>query len=355
MPTLSQTSFFLMVAICCLLFGCRTIVLEDNAERPAHHTNDGFQNPHIGPIEKSPFTFLKMKYFGDEPFADHEVEAHRIDEEIPNKDLITAPGDQPIITWIGHSTFLIQYRGINILTDPMFSTRASPVSFAGPKRLVSLPLSMAELPPIHYVVISHNHYDHLDLDSVQGLNQETQFLVPLKLKPWFLDAGVAAEKIFEFDWWQAQTFSGLRIVATPSQHWSARGLFDRNETLWAAWYMEIDDFDLWFAGDTGYNEIQFKEIGRRFAPIDVGLIPIGAYAPRWFMAEQHVDPEGAIKIHLDIGAKQSFGMHWGTFQLSAEPFLEPKEKLAAAGVKSKLKEDEFTVMALGQTVAVKHN
>jgi N-acyl-phosphatidylethanolamine-hydrolysing phospholipase D len=263
---------------------------------------------------------------------------------------ILKPGSAPLVTWVGHSTFLIQYQGINILTDPIFSERASPVSFAGPKRLVEMPLGLEDLPAIDFVIISHNHYDHLDITSVSALGSNTRFLVPLKLKDWFVEQGISAEQVIEFDWWDQHKFSNVSVSATPSQHWSARGLFDRNKTLWAAWHVQIAEFTFWFAGDTGYNPIQFKEVGERFKSIDLGLIPIGAYAPKWFMGPQHVNPEEALSIHRDIGARQSLGMHWGTFPLTAEPIMQPKQRLAKAMAENDIDDTTFEVLAIGQTI-----
>ena len=176
-------------------------------------------------------------------------------------------------------------------------------------------------------------------------------MVPLGLKEWFIDEGVPEARVQEMDWWDDYIDGEqVTITATPSQHWSARGLFDRDKTLWAAWHIEIADFSLWFGGDTGYNQIQFKEIGEKWSDIDLGLIPIGAYAPRWFMKAQHVDPLEAIKVHNDIGAKLSIGMHWATFQLSAEPVLEPKKKIQLAVENNLIAENVFITMAIGETL-----
>lgn len=315
-----------------------------------HHTKDGFKNLYTPAISKGPFTYLKMKYFGDEPFADHEQEAHKMPTaETHHAQTDDATFEEVLITWIGHSTFLIQYRGLNILTDPILSQRASPLSFAGPKRLVPLPIEYKDLPAIDYVIISHNHYDHLDLETIQLLGNQTRYLVPLKLKEWFVEQNIAEENVIEFDWWDQAYLDELTITATPSQHWSARTLFDRNKTLWAAWHIRIADFSLWFAGDTGYNDRQFKEIGEHFKQIDLGLIPIGAYAPRWFMKAQHVNPEEAVRIHQDINARHSIGMHWGTFQLSAEKMDAPKLELAAALEKFQLADTAFRTLAIGET------
>jgi N-acyl-phosphatidylethanolamine-hydrolysing phospholipase D len=344
----------LVSALCFLLLSqlsC-TSVLSETLNRPAHHTENGFKNPYTGPITKGPIGFLKMRFFGDDPFADHEAEADKMPIAQPQYQDILSPPEAPQVTWLGHSTFLIQYKGKAILTDPMLSERASPVSFAGPKRLVATPITYADLPAIDYIVISHNHYEHLDLETLEQLGDSPVILVPLKLKEWFESAGLNASRVLEFDWWDQANFGAVSFVATPSQHWSARGLFDRNETLWAAWHIQIEDFSVWFGGDTGYNEVQFKEIGAKFGEVDLGLIPIGAYAPRWFMAQQHIDPEEAVVVHQDIRAKRSIGMHWGTFQLSAEPMFEPQVRLAQAVQEHGLKPDEFVTLAIGETILV---
>ena len=331
------------------LSGCRTTVPDDAQTAPAHHTEDGFRNLYIESIDKGPIGFIKMKYFGDEPFADHPSEAYRV--PIANAELgtIQIPGESAQLTWLGHSSFLIQYAGKNVLTDPILSQRASPVSFAGPKRLVAMPITLEDLPAIDVVVISHNHYDHLDSDTIGALGDHPMYLVPLGLRAWFVDLGINPERVVEMDWWDSWQSEHIIATATPSQHWSARGLFDRFETLWAAWHVSIGDFSFWFGGDTGYNPVQFKEVGERWPDIDLGLIPIGAYAPRWFMAQQHVGPEEALQIHRDIGAARSVGMHWGTFQLSAEPSLEPAERLALILQESELPADSFDTMSVGET------
>ena len=343
------------IVLLLLLNACTTGESYSSEALPAHHTKNGFKNLYVEPVGKSPYSFLKMKYFGDEPFSDQESEAHLVDVVAPNIAKILKPGPSPIVTWVGHSTFLIQYQGINVLTDPIFSERASPVGFAGPKRLVAMPIALEDLPEIDFVIISHNHYDHLDLASIRTLGPNPRFLVPLKLKNWFVEQGIPSEQVIEFDWWDKHNFSNVSVTATPSQHWSARGLFDRNKTLWAAWHVKIAEFTFWFAGDTGYNPIQFKEVGKHFKSIDLGLIPIGAYAPKWFMGPQHVNPEEAVSIHVDIGASKSIGMHWGTFQLTAEPIMQPKQRLATAMAERDINDTTFDVLAIGQTIELDIN
>ncbi len=339
----------LTLALISSMSGCRTVETTGAQLSPAHHTEDGFRNLYIDPIDKGPFGFIKMKYFGDEPFADHPSEAYRVPIATPDIPALRNPGSAAQVTWLGHSTFLIQYAGVNVLTDPILSQRASPISFAGPERLVEMPITLDDLPPIDIVVISHNHYDHLDSHTIKSLGDTPIYLVPLGLRAWFIDQGIGAARVQEMDWWDTAQHGTVIATATPSQHWSARGLFDRFETLWAAWHVAIDDFSFWFGGDTGYNPVQFKEVGERWPDIDLGLIPIGAYAPRWFMAQQHVSPEEAIQIHRDIGATQSIGMHWGTFQLSAEPIMEPAERLASGIASSELPGDSFDTMSVGET------
>ncbi|MDJ0958657.1 MAG: MBL fold metallo-hydrolase, partial [Arenicellales bacterium] len=263
-----------------------------------------------------------MRYFGDQPFAEYEGQDNKVPQVTANLKMIHEPEQRKLqVTWIGHATTLIQYQGINILTDPVLSDRASPFSFAGPRRYTQPALHSGDLPTIHYVVISHNHYDSLDQATIEILGNEVTWLVPLKLKTWFINEGI--NNVIELDWWQSKTFEKTRFVATPTQHFSGRGLWDYAQTLWSSWVIQIDDKKIWFGGDTGYNDIQFKRIGHEHGPFDLGLIPIGAYEPRWFMKPMHVNPEEAVLLHKDINARFSIGIHWGTFRLSAEAIDAP--------------------------------
>jgi N-acyl-phosphatidylethanolamine-hydrolysing phospholipase D len=293
-----------------------------------------------------------MRYLGDESWADHQALAEQVPVQAVKLERILAPQSQLQVTWLGHSTFLIQYQGKNILTDPIFSDRASPVSFVGPKRYIPHVIDYKRLPPIDAVVISHSHYDHLDLKAIEQLASSTHFLVPLKLKQWFVEQDVKSVNVTELDWWQTHDFNGVSFQALPSQHWSARGIGDRFETLWASWSITVGDKHLWFDGDTGYNPYQFKKIGEKVAAIDLALIPIGAYSPRWFMQAYHVNPEEAVQIHLDIGAAKSIGMHWGTFPLTAEEPGEPPLKLAEARRGKQIDEQAFITISVGQTLAL---
>ena len=329
-----------------LITGLASANNQTDSVKPAHHTENGFRNPYIKQSDKTFFTFLKMRLTTDE-WADHNAQSSGVPRQQVDLDSIIEPGGHPQITWIGHSTFLIQYRGIHLLTDPVFSTRASPLSFAGPKRYTNAALKIDQLPPIDYVVISHNHYDHLDAGTVRRLGNSTQWLVPLGHRDWFARLDVA--RVIEFDWWEALEVPPLKIEATPSQHWSARGLTARFEALWASWLFDFGEFRIWFAGDPGYNDIQFREIGSRFGGFDLALIPIGGYAPRWFMGPMHVNPEEAVRIHLDVNARRSTGMHWGTFPLTAEPVMEPVVRLSSAVEAANLPPETFTTLKVGET------
>ncbi|MDX1706678.1 MBL fold metallo-hydrolase [Pseudidiomarina sp.] len=315
-----------------------------------HHTTEGFRNVYSEPEDRNIFSFFWMRWFGDRPWVDQAAQAHLVpvmDAQLPT---INQPGNQPQVTWLGHATFLLQYQGLNILTDPIFSDRASPVSFAGPERYTRKPLDFSELPPIDVVVISHNHYDHLDEKSIDMLGSDPHYLVPLGLRSWLIEHGIDSRRITELDWWQQVQLGSVELTATPSQHWSSRSLFDRNETLWASWLITIDDWTAWFGGDTGYNPVQFKEIGNYADTIDVALIPIGAYQPRWFMKTNHVNPAEAVMIHQDLGARLSLAMHWGTFQLAAEGIKETLDDVFTAREEQQVPETDFLIIAIGATM-----
>jgi N-acyl-phosphatidylethanolamine-hydrolysing phospholipase D len=249
----------------------------------------------------------------------------------------------------------------------MFSERPFLTQSFGPKRYTPVALTIEQLPNIDIIVISHNHYDHLDVNSVKALTSSsfikntngTQplWLVPLGLKKWFAQFDVT--NIQEMDWWQKIAVGDLTIQAQPSQHWSRRSIFDTNESLWASWAFiwpasddeenTADKFTAWFGGDTAYNPYQFKEIGQALEEVDLAMIPIGAYEPRWFMKTQHVNPLDAVEIFKDINAKSAFGIHWNTFVLTAEAVDEPPKALERALQKNGLDAELFQAMNIGAT------
>lgn len=252
-------------------------------------------------------------------------------------------------TFINHSTLLIQIDGINILTDPIYSDRTSPVSFAGPKRVRNPGVKFEDLPKIDIVLISHNHYDHLDIKTLKRISDRDQALIVAGLGNDYLLKRKGIQNIKTVDWYQPFEERGIEIQFLPCQHWSARGVFDRNHSLWGSYSIKGEKHSIYFAGDTGYGEF-FKEIGDKEGPFDLALIPIGAYEPRWFMKEQHINPEEAVQAHIDLKSKFSIGIHFGTFQLTDEGIDDPLKALNEA--KTKYFVDNFIAPEFGRSYSI---
>lgn len=313
----------------------------------AHHINNGFRNPRV------------HKNFGliDYPRAIWE-QLHVKTKKDPQPTIISplkflqANVTESTITWIGHSTFLIQHKGYNIITDPHFSNRASPFTWIGPKRVTPLTIELEQLPHIDFVVISHNHYDHLDKNSLKKLlikqkNNPPHIFVPLKLKKWFQKIGF--ENVIELDWWENTIIDNWEITAVPAQHYSGRNLFDKNNTLWCGWVIKTTNFSYYFSGDTGYSE-DFKEIGKRLGPFDLATINIGAYGPEWASNGVHLNPENAVQVHKDVKSKLSIAAHWGTFILSFEDIDEPPKLLKNQLLKQGIDLNTFITLKHGETI-----
>jgi len=236
------------------------------------------------------------------------------------------------VTMVGHATLLIQIAGLNILTDPVWADRASPISFAGPRRVTSPGIELDALPPIDAILLSHNHYDHLDMATLKALHARHDPLIITPLgNDIIVHRRIADARVLVGDWGDHFDIApGARAHIVPALHWSSRGLRDRRMALWGGFMLEVAGKLVYFAGDTGYGTGNiFRTIGARFGAVDLAILPIGAYDPRWFMAAQHCDPEDAIRIMLDLRAKSAVGMHWGTFKLTDEPRIEPEQRLAA--------------------------
>lgn len=264
---------------------------------------------------------------------------------------LRANGEVDTLTWIGHSTLLVQLGGLNLLTDPQFSERASPVRWLGPRRLVPPGLSLSDLPPIDLLLVSHNHYDHLDRPSIRALARLAE---PPRVT--FAPAGLGRPlerwglpHVIELGWWQSRTTDNAAVHSVPVKHSSARLGPDRNRTLWTGWIVEHNSTRFFFAGDTAYGG-DFREIHRRLGPVDLAALPIGAYEPRWFMRHVHATPEEAVQIHRDLGCRRSVAMHWGTFALTDEPLDEPPRRLAAARQNAGLEDHEFVLLRHGETI-----
>ncbi len=257
---------------------------------------------------------------------------------------------EAVVTFVGHSTFLIQTGGANLLIDPVYSTRASPFSFAGPRRVRAPGVRFEDLPDIGLVLLSHNHYDHCDLAMLRRL--ESRFhpaaVTPLGNGRLLRSAGYT--RIEELDWWESATTAPLPVTLTPAQHFSARGPFDRNRALWAGFLIEAGGRRILHAGDSGYGP-HFKEIGRRLGPIDLALLPIGAYEPRWFMKDIHMNPAEAVQAHLDLGARRSVAMHFGTFQLTPEGIEDPVRDLVTA-LEERRVAAGFQVLEVGESITL---
>jgi N-acyl-phosphatidylethanolamine-hydrolysing phospholipase D len=329
------------------------------AERPAHHNPaGGYRNPwqpefsRVGGLLRWQLERLRRKLPPNPPPTALPAVASRIVQP-------RAPGHELRATWVGQATFLLQAGGLNILTDPHWGDRASPLTFAGPARLAAPGVPWDALPPIDAVVLSHDHYDHLDAGTVRRIAERfgdaVQWLAPLGYRAWLERRG--ARRITELDWWQDAEITGpggtLHARALPAQHWTSRTPFDRQRRLWASWFLWAEGGPrVYFAGDSGYFD-GYREIGERCGPFDLALLPIGAYEPRWFMKPAHMNPEDAVAAYRALGGTGLFaGMHWGTWRLTDEDPLEPPVRTRAAWAAAALPEGRLWIPAHGETAIV---
>jgi L-ascorbate metabolism protein UlaG (beta-lactamase superfamily) len=260
------------------------------------------------------------------------------------------PGpDEVVVTFVGHATFLIQVAATNVLIDPVYSVRASPASFAGPRRVRTPGVRFEDLPTISLVLLSHNHYDHCDLRTLQLLERcfQPPVVTPLGNGRLLRSAGIV--QVQELDWWETTSAALLPITLTPAQHFSARSMFDRNGALWGGFLIEVGGHRILHTGDSGYGP-HFREILARLGPIDLALLPIGAYEPRWFMKDIHMNPSEAVQAHLDLQARQSIAMHFGTFQLTPEGIEEPVRELAKALGERGVAPERFRAVEVGESL-----
>ncbi|MCG8612040.1 MAG: MBL fold metallo-hydrolase [Pseudomonadales bacterium] len=308
-----------------------------------HHQGDGFRNPpgsahpRDGRYSMEMLSLLaELAIGGNRPFDYPETHVLARNAAVPGLQSTT-----PAITWLGQAAFYLQLGSLNVVTDPFLSHRASPFSFSGPKRLVPAPLRLNDLPRLDVIVLSHNHYDHLDLQALKRWpDKAVAVVVPLGVGPLMRKIGYS--QVVEMDWYQEVALDGAVLTCLPAYHFSGRSIGDSNKTLWSSFAIKTPQASVYFTGDSGYGS-EFKRIGELLGPFDVGLMPIGAYAPRNVMARVHMNPEEAVLAGQDIGAKVIVPMHWGTIRLTNEPMWEPSYRFHRALQESGAAGQQFAV------------
>ena len=359
-----RVRFLVLVALLTggALLGCRTL-LPASAANPdfvagrAHHRPDGFANRYLPRSEKEGLWRWQWERFRDRL---PKPPTRPITGTAPDLAQILEPHGRAVVTWVGHATVLLQIDGLNLLTDPHWGNRASPLRFAGPPRHQPPGIPFEALPRIDAVLISHNHYDHLDQGTVQRLidtQPGIRFFVPLGVQHWFLEnvrgtvLSGPGRNVIALDWDDTATLPGktgdATLIFLAVQHWSARTLGDRYRTLWGSWAVLHPDFRFWFSGDLGYSQ-DTRDIGQKLGHVDMAAIAIGAYEPRWFMRESHLNPAEAVQVMKDVRASSAFAIHWGTFEgLTDEPLDQPPRDLEVA-LRAEPVRPDFRVLRHGQ-------
>ena len=315
--------------------------------RKAHHTPQGFSNPE--PDLRQPGDLKRWRRerkAGGLPLPPRQGYAAFVREWWQPADL---SGSDDRIWWLGHAAVLLRLSQRYILIDPVLSSRASPLPFAGPQRKTPAPLSIADLPRLDVVLISHNHYDHLDRSTVKAIVRrfpQATFVVPLGLAKWCRARGV--REVHQLDWWQQTAVNGLCFDAVPARHWSMRTLRDRNRSLWCGWVVRSASVRFWFSGDSGYSD-SLLDIPGRLGPFNLAALPIGAYAPEWFMASQHMNPDQAVALWQAAGRPLTLPIHWGVYELADESLDAPPKELADALLRANERNDGFTPWRIGES------
>jgi len=323
---------------------------------PPHRSARGFHNPpgarRVRGSSGDWLRFLREISFGPRSLRQPAVPADHVLDEASALAQLAAFGARDTLTWLGHACFLIRIDGRTILTDPYLSPYAGPLPGIGPKRFAGTGIPIERLPKLDAILLSHNHYDHLDAVALRQLatdHRDTTFVVPLGLVPIIRRLGY--RNVHELDWGQVHASDGLTVTALPAVHFSSRTPFDRNRTLWCGFGLRSARHHLYFAGDTGWGEV-FEHVGRRFGPFDVGLVPIGAYEPRTLMQAVHANPEEAVRIGQALQARRLVAMHWGTIALTTEPAFEPPGRFTTAAQARGYGADDCWVMRIGETRAL---
>ncbi|KGM38309.1 hypothetical protein JY97_17065 [Alkalispirochaeta odontotermitis] len=337
------------------MIGCSSYVSQAGAAerevlsgRPYHHTAHGFRNPPGSPAHKHDLTawikHIWREIGGDEPVVPSD---HFLGHNVAAKALAES-GSGNKLTWLGHSSFLLRLGGRNILLDPFLSDYATSVPPFGPKRYTPPGIPVEKLPRIDLLLISHNHYDHLDQATLEALPDKDRIavIVPLNLKKFIAELGF--DDVTELDWHDSKKSGPITVTALPAVHFSSRSLFDRNETLWTGYSITDGHTKVYFSGDTGYHTL-FKDLGRRYGPFDLGMVPIGAYKRASNLKSTHTTPEEAVRLGQNLGVKTLVPMHWGAIVLSYEPPFEPPIRFLKAGLAAGFSEDHLWKMAVGET------
>ncbi len=320
--------------------------MDKPGDRPLHHSTKGFINPepeenHPGPASWTRFFIGRLRYAATRQFMTPRPALKNDGRLIHHNPPLDA------ITWIGHASFLIRMEGVSFLTDPVWSLRASPFSWAGPKRCVEPGLELGSLPPIDFVLVSHDHYDHFDAGTIMYLaGKGATFFTPPGFRKYFDRMNI--KRFLELDWEESAGFGKITVTSTPARHFSGRGLFDRNRSLWAGWVVSGKKKRLFFMGDSGYFR-GFKETGRKYGPFDMAILPISAYLPAEIMHDIHMTPEEAIQASADLQSRICVASHWGTFSLSDEPMDEPPARARKAAEKSLPSPSALWLMRHGET------
>lgn len=322
-------------------------------DKPWHHLPDGtFRNPKGSPARSlarlktaAPFFLEMLKMSGRNVVVPDGHVVPRVEALRALETHIESGGD--FITWLGHASFLIRIGGVTVLTDPYLTTYAGPAGL-GPRRFVKSGVSVSALPPIDLLVISHNHYDHLDERALARLagKEHMTVVVPLNLGGFMRDRGF--HNVVELDWHESHEMGGVTATALPVVHWSRRSGFDTNRTLWAGFALKSEGHHLFFGGDSGYGPV-FSEIGETYGPFDTALLGIGAYEPRAMMKASHATPEEAVQMGRDLKAQRIVGMHWGTVLLTVEPPFEPPERFIKAADAAGYAAVDAWIMAIGES------
>ncbi len=342
-----------MILVLAILFACTSTPFEhpqsiSSSNKPTHHTSSGYQNyPFVETAAPKGLLFYIRRVWSS-VFVPDIPDGHTLSEWETTELLNSIKSDS--ITWLGHASFLIRVANKTILTDPFLSKYASPVSWAGPTRFVESPIPINKLPLIDIVIVSHNHYDHLDDETVSNLKNKDNIhiVVPLGLKPFFIERGYT--KVTELDWGQSVSVEGIEMTAEPAVHDSARSMSDHNETLWASWVINSAQKRIFFIGDTGYSDTIFKSLGDKYGSFDYAILPIGAYEPRELMWMSHTTPEEAVSIGIDVRAKTLIASHWGTISsLSDEPIFSPPIRFKKSGDGNGLLDKNLWTMKVGET------